>query len=71
MSIDHDGAYKRMFGLSEMVVHLAEAYLLGDWQAAVRWETLELFPTEHVGPKLERRENDLVWRVRRRDGSGL
>ena len=71
MSIQYDGAYKRVFSFREVIEHFAKAYLRGDWQAAVLWETLELCPTEHVSPEFERRDNDLVWRVSRRDGSGL
>ena len=71
MSIPYDAAYKEMFSLREMVEHLAVAFLPGDWHAAVQWDTLQLAPTEHVGPQFQQRENDLVWRVQRRDGSGL
>ena len=71
MSIPYDAAYKEMFSLREMVEHLAVAFLPGDWRSAVQWGTLQLAPTEHVGPRFQQRENDLVWRVRRCDGSGL
>ena len=71
MSIPYDAAYKAMFSLREMVEHLAVAFLPGDWHAAVQWDTLQLAPTEHVGPQFQQRENDLIWRVQRRDGSGL
>ena len=70
MSIPYDPAYKKMFGAKEMIEHFA-AFLPGDWHAAVQWDTLQLAPTERLGPHLQQRDNDLVWRVQRRDGSGL
>ena len=66
-----DRHYKRMFSNHELVEHLAEGYLGGGWSAAVRWETLQQWPTERISPEGVRRENDLVWRVSRRDGSDL
>lgn len=71
MSTPFDSSYKRIFSMREVIRHFAEGYLPGGWETAVRWDTLELVPTRRVGPTLEQRENDLICRVTRRDGSGL
>ena len=70
-STPFDAAYKRMFGLREMVEQFAAGYLPADWSQQVRWETFRLEPTEQTGPGLQQRENDLVCSVERRDGRGV
>ena len=71
MRIDYDASYKRMFAFPEMVRALARGYLPGDWDAAVRWDTLELRPPHLVGSTLDKRENDLLWRLTHREGSEM
>ena len=64
-----DRSYKRLFSSQKLVRHMAEAYLYGDWTADVRWDTLTDSATCTVSPGGIQRENDMVWKVNRRDGS--
>ena len=65
----HDAIYKRFFGEPEMVRSLIEDFLPPALAAELDFSTLERLPAEHVSETLQKRAGDLVWRVRRQDGS--
>ena len=62
----HDAAYKLQFSHRRMVADLLRGFLPGGVSPAFDFDTLEPLPASHVGRALERREGDLMWRLRAR-----
>ena len=65
MEVDQN--YRRLYSYVEVIMALVRSFFEGDWDAAVRWDTLALVPTNQIAPDLSERENDLMWEVTRRD----
>ena len=62
----HDAAYKLIYSYRRMVADLLRGFLPdGEWPG-FEFGTLEPLPASHVGRGLERREGDLMWRLRAR-----
>ena len=66
----HDQTYKRLFslGAKAALVALIRDSAAEDWADELDFTTIEPFPTETVGPDLQRRLCDSAWRVRFKDG---
>ena len=62
----HDAAYKLLFSHRRMVADLLHEFLPGGASPGFDFDTLEPLPASHVGRPLERREGDLMWRLRAR-----
>ena len=62
----HDAAYKLQFSHRRMVADLLRGFLPGGVSPGFDFDTLEPLPASHVGRALERREGDLMWRLRAR-----
>ena len=62
----HDAAYKLQFSHRRMVAGLLSGFLPGGASPGFDFDTLEPLPASHVGRALERREDDLMWRLRAR-----
>ena len=62
----HDAAYKLLYSHDYMVAELLRGFLPDGEAAGFDFDTLEPLPASHVGPALERREGDLIWRLRAR-----
>ena len=62
----HDAAYKLLFSHRRMVADLLHEFLPGGASPGFDFDTLEPLPASHVGRALERREGDLMWRLRAR-----
>ena len=62
----HDAAYKLLYSHHHMVAELLRGFLPDGEAAGFDFDTLEPLPASHVGPALERREGDLIWRLRAR-----
>ena len=60
----HDAAYKLIFSRPRMVCDLLDGFAARGWSDALDFDTLTLLPTGLVSEDLQRREGDLVWRVR-------
>ena len=63
----HDATYKMLYSKRHMVAELLRGFLPGGASAGFDFDTLERLPTSHVGPAMERREGDLMWRLRARE----
>ncbi len=62
--MDHDNGYKALFSHSEMVADLIRGFVHEDWVRDLDFTTLERVEGSFVTPRLQRRESDIVWRVR-------
>ena len=62
----HDATYKMLYSKRHMVAELLRGFLPGGVSVCFDFDTLERLPASHVGPALERREGDLMWRLRAR-----
>lgn len=68
----HDHGYKRLFSHPEMVADLLRGFVHEDWVRELDFATLERYPGSYTTRKLRsRRESDVVWRVRWREGRWL
>lgn len=64
----HDASYKDLFSHPEMVADLLRGFVPEPWVAELDFSTLEKVGGSYVSDDLRTREDDLVWRVRLRDG---
>src|SRR3978361_533164 len=62
--MDHDNGYKALFSHPEMVADLIRGFVHEDWVRDLDFTTLERVEGSFVTPRLQRRESDIVWRVR-------
>ena len=61
---DHDGSYKLLFSQPRMVGDLIRGFISEPWVRQLDFSTLERVPASYVSEGLQRRHNDLVWRLR-------
>ena len=66
----HDAAYKLLFSHRRMVEDLLRGFLPDGATMGFEFDTLEPLPASHVGRSLERREGDMIWRLRARAAPG-
>jgi predicted transposase YdaD len=62
--MDHDNGYKALFSHPEMVADLIRGFVHEDWVRDLDFATLERVEGRFVTARLQRRESDVVWRVR-------
>ena len=62
--MDHDNGYKALFSHPEMVADLIRGFVHEDWVRELDFATLERVEGSFVTPRLQRRESDIVWRLR-------
>ena len=67
----HDASYRLLFSHPRMVEDLVRGFLGEDWLARLDFSTLERVNASYVSDGLDRREADVVWRLRCRDGDGV
>ncbi len=65
---EHDRSYKRLFSHPAAVEELFRGFLREDWAAGLDLSTLERVGGSFVSDNLRERHNDLIWRLRFRDG---
>ncbi len=63
-----DTGYKRLFSHREMVADLLTGFIHEPWVAEVELDTLERVSGSYVTDDFREREDDVIWRVRWRDG---
>ena len=63
----HDHSYKLLFSHPEMVRDLLLGFVHEAWVAELDFSTLQRVNTSYISEDLRRREDDLIWRVRRAD----
>ena len=66
----HDQTYKRLFSRNAKaaLVALVRDFAAEEWADELDFSAIEPFPTETVGPDLQRRLCDSAWRIGRKDG---
>ena len=66
----HDQTYKRLFSRNAKaaLVALVRDFAAEDWADELDFSAIEPFPTETVGPDLQRRLCDSAWRIRSKNG---
>lgn len=65
---DHDGGYRLLFSHPRMIEDLLRGFVRQPWVDALDFATLERVNPAHVSDDLKHREEDVVWRLRSRDG---
>jgi predicted transposase/invertase (TIGR01784 family) len=61
---NHDSSYRNFFSHARMVKDLLRGFVHEAWVDQLDFDTLELVNANLVGDKLDRREDDVVWRLR-------
>jgi predicted transposase/invertase (TIGR01784 family) len=64
----HDESYRLLFSIPRMIIELLRGFFGQAWVDRVDFETLERVNSSYVSPKLRRRETDIVWRARLKNG---
>ncbi|HEX3531605.1 MAG TPA: Rpn family recombination-promoting nuclease/putative transposase [Thermoanaerobaculia bacterium] len=64
----HDESYRLLFSIPRMIIELLRGFFGQAWVDRMDFETLERVNSSYVSPKLRRRETDIVWRARLKDG---
>ena len=64
----HDNSYKLLFSHPEMVRDLIAGFVHEPWVAELDFSTLEVASGSYVADDLRDREDDIVWRLRFKDG---
>jgi predicted transposase/invertase (TIGR01784 family) len=67
MSQDHDHSYKNLFSHVELIKDLLQGFIHEPWINELDFDTLERVNSHFVTDKLERREEDVIWRVKWRE----
>jgi len=62
--MEHDQTYKLLFSHAEMVEDLLRGFVPEEWVGQLDFATLEKYPGSYVSDNLDRREDDVVWRLR-------
>jgi hypothetical protein len=66
--MNHDGGYHLLFSHPRMVSDLLGGFVGEPWVAELDLETLERVNARFHADGLDRRDGDVIWRARRRDG---
>lgn len=62
-SEDHDGSYRLLFSHQQMIGDLLRGFIHEDWIARLDFRSLEKCGEVQISDRLERREEDLIWRA--------
>jgi hypothetical protein len=60
---DHDGSYRLLFSHPQMIGDLLRGFVREGWSARLDLQSLERCGEVQIGDRLERREDDLIWRA--------
>lgn len=66
--MDHDTGYKLLFSHPDMVADLLRGFMREDWVTDLDFSTLERVSASYVSDDLRGRADDIVWRLRWREG---
>jgi predicted transposase YdaD len=61
----HDHSYKLLFSHPQMVQDLLRGFVHEAWVEELDFSTLERVNGSYISEDLRRREDDIIWRVRR------
>jgi hypothetical protein len=65
---DHDGSYRLLFSHPQMIGDLLSGFIREEWIVQLDLRSLEKCGEVQIGGRLERREDDLIWRLRWQGG---
>ena len=66
--MDHDSGYHLLFSHPKMVADFLSGFVTEPWVSDLDTSTLERVNAKFHADGLERRDGDVIWKVRRRDG---
>ena len=66
----HDNAYKNFFSHPQTVQDLLRGFVGEDWVELLDFDTLEKVNGSYVTDDLRDKEDDLIWRIRMKNGKG-
>ena len=64
----HDPVYRRIFNRARIIEEILRRFATGPWASKLDFSTLEQVPADFVTLQLDRRESDIIWRVRHGEG---
>jgi predicted transposase/invertase (TIGR01784 family) len=64
----HDESYRLLFSVPRMIIELLRGFFGQTWIDRIDFTSLERVNSSYVSPKLRRRETDIVWRARLKNG---
>ncbi|WP_397475871.1 Rpn family recombination-promoting nuclease/putative transposase [Pusillimonas sp.] len=67
----HDASYRLLFSNPAVVRALFQGIVDAPWLDLFDWSSLQALPTDYISDELRQRQGDIVWRLRRLDGSDL
>ena len=71
MPMLHDASGKHMLSFTVVITHLLQGFVDEPWLAHVDLSTIEPLKTEYTNDKFKVRSNDMVWKIRKRNGQSL
>ncbi len=66
---EHDHSYRHLFARPQLIEGLIHDFVPEPWVKDLDFSTLERVNATYVSHGLKRKEGDMVWKLRRRDGS--
>lgn len=66
---EHDHRYRLLFARPQMIEALVREFVPEPWVESLDFSTLERVNASYVSDSLKRKEGDMVWKLRRRDGT--
>ena len=66
---EHDHRYRLLFARPQMIEALVREFVPEPWVERLDFSTLERVNASYVSDSLKRSEGDMVWKLRRRDGT--
>jgi hypothetical protein len=66
---EHDHSYRHLFARPELVESLVRELVAEPWVEDLDFSSLERVNASYVSDRMKRSEGDMVWKLRRRDGS--
>ena len=69
--MNHDHGYKLLFSHAEMVADLLRGFVKEDWVNELDFSTLEKINGSYISDDLRERQDDIIWRLRRKQDEWL
>ncbi len=66
--MNHDHGYKLLFSHAEMVADLLRGFVKEGWVNELDFSTLEKINGSYISDDLRERQDDIIWRLRRKQG---
>ena len=67
MADHHDSSYKNLFSHAELIKDLLQGFVHEPWVAELDFDSLERVNTNFVSDKLDKRDEDIIWRIKWRE----